>query len=60
MSEEEAVLLWPRIEDFKRKFGVAPSLNASDAYERRLAEALAYVRNQKAQRMHAAQASATE
>lgn len=31
--------------------GVAPSLNANDAYERRLAEVLAYVRNKKAQQM---------
>ena len=60
VSEEEAVLLWPRIKDFTLQFGAEPSSNASDAYERRLAEVLAYVRNQKAQRMHAAQASATE
>lgn len=60
VSEEEAVLLWPRIKDFKRQFGVEPSLNASDAYEKRLAEVLAYVRNKKAQQMQAAQASVAE
>ncbi|MDL2316020.1 ATP-dependent helicase [Desulfovibrio sp. OttesenSCG-928-A18] len=60
VSEEEAVLLWPRIKDFKRQFGVEPSLNATDAYERRLAEVLAYVRNKKAQQMQAAQAPAAE
>jgi hypothetical protein len=60
MTEEEAVLLWPRIKDFKRQFGMEPSLNASDAYEKRLAEALAYVRNQKAQQMQATQAVAPE
>ena len=60
VSEEEAVLLWPRIKDFKRQFGVEPSLNATDAYERRLAEVLAYVRNKKAQQMQAAQAEKAE
>ena len=60
VSEEEAVLLWPRIKDFKRQFGVEPSLNASDAYEKRLAEVLAYVRNKKAQQILAAQAPAAE
>lgn len=60
VSEEEAVLLWPRIKDFKRQFGVEPSLNASDAYEKRLAEVLAYVRNKKAQQMQAAQAPVAE
>ena len=60
VSEEEAVLLWSRIKDFKRQFGFEPSLNATDAYERRLAEVLAYVRNKKAQQMQDAQATATE
>jgi len=60
VSEEEAVLLWPRIKDFKRQFGVEPALNASDAYEKRLAEVLAYVRNKKAQQILAAQAPAAE
>lgn len=54
MTEEEAVLLWPRIKDFKRKNGVEPSLNAPDAFERRLAEALAYIRRQKARQIYTA------
>jgi hypothetical protein len=53
VSEEEAVLLWQRVKDFKRQFGAKPSLSANDAYERRLAEVLAYVRSKKAQRMQA-------
>ena len=51
VTDEEAVLLWEDVKDFKREYGVAPSLNANDAYERRLAEVLAYVRNKKAQQM---------
>lgn len=51
VTDEEAVLLWEDVKAFKREYGVAPSLNANDAYERRLAEVLAYVRNKKAQQM---------
>ena len=51
VTDEEAVLLWEDVKAFKRDYGVAPSLNANDAYERRLAEVLAYVRNKKAQQM---------
>lgn len=51
VTDEEAVLLWEDVKAFKREYGVVPSLNANDAYERRLAEVLAYVRNKKAQQM---------
>lgn len=51
VTDEEAVLLWENVKAFKREYGVTPSLNANDAYERRLAEVLAYVRNKKAQQM---------
>lgn len=51
VTDEEAVLLWEDVKAFKREYGVAPSLNANDAYERRLAEVLSYVRNKKAQQM---------
>lgn len=51
MTEEEAVLLWPQIKSFKDKYKKKPSHNATDARERRMAEALAYLRTQKAKRM---------
>ncbi len=51
MTEQEAVMLWPEIEKFVRNNGKAPSLEAGDAFEKRLAEALAYIRAQKARRM---------
>ena len=51
MTEEEAILLWPEIRKFKAGFGKEPSQDSSSAFERRLAEALAFVRNKKAQRM---------
>ncbi len=53
MTEEEAILLWPKIKDFKQQRGKEPSLDATDAFERRLAEALAFVRHKKAQQLAA-------
>ncbi len=51
VTEEEALLLWPKVKEFKLQFGVLPSVSASNAFERRLAEVLAFVRHQKAQSM---------
>jgi len=56
MTEEEAVLLWENIKAFKQQYGVVPSLTSTDPYEKRLAEALAFIRSRKAQRMQEAQA----
>lgn len=55
MSEEEAVILWPRINEFRKEKNREPSVTASDPYERRLAEGLAYIKR-KAQERKAAQA----
>ena len=51
MTEEEAIMLWPEIRKFKAGFGKEPSQDSSSAFERRLAEALAFVRSKKAQKM---------
>lgn len=51
MTEEEAVLLWENIKNFKKQHGVEPSAHSSDPYEKRLAEALAFIRDQKARKM---------
>ena len=51
MTEEEAVLLWENIKNFKKQHGVAPSLQSDDPYEKRLAEALAFIRDQKARKL---------
>jgi hypothetical protein len=40
MSEEEALLLWPKINDFARKTGKPPDRNSGDSREQRMAEAL--------------------
>ena len=54
MTEEEALVLWPRIKRFTSQEGRHPNPHATDDLERRLAEAHAYIRNKKAERLRAA------
>ncbi|MBE8597409.1 DEAD/DEAH box helicase [Xenorhabdus sp. BG5] len=51
VSEEEAVILWPRIKQFTQEFRREPLLNSSDPIEVRYAEALAFIRQKKQQRL---------
>ncbi len=51
MSEDEARTLWPRIKAFRAAEGREPNLNSPDALEKRMAEALAWLKTQKAKRM---------
>lgn len=53
MTEEEATVLYPRIKAFTQTHGKEPSLNASDAMEKRMAEALAWLRDKKRDHMRA-------
>lgn len=55
MSEEEAVILWPRINEFHKEKGREPSVTASEPYERRLADALAYIKRKAQERKAQAQ-----
>jgi len=55
MSEEEATTLYPRIKAFKETHGREPNLVAQDPMEKRMAEALEWLRNKKRERMHAQQ-----
>lgn len=55
MTEEEALVLWPRIKRFTAQEGRPPNPNSPDDLERRLAEAHAYIRTKKAERLRAAQ-----
>lgn len=57
MSEEEATVLYPRIKEFKQTHGREPSLVAQNPMERRLAEALEWLRNKKRERMRAEQSA---
>ncbi len=47
MTEEEALLLWPKINAFVKTHGREPQMNAYDPLEKRLAEALVYLRHQR-------------
>lgn len=51
MTEEEAVALFPRIKAFKTERGQEPNLNSASPMERRMAEALAWIREAKRKRM---------
>ncbi|MBF6989418.1 DEAD/DEAH box helicase [Cupriavidus sp. IK-TO18] len=51
MSEEEAVALYPRIKAFNTERGHEPSLGSANPLERRMAEALAWLRDAKRKRM---------
>ena len=47
MTDDEAAILWPKIKEFAETMRRHPSLDALDPHERRLAEALAYIRQVK-------------
>lgn len=48
MTEEEAILLWPKIKSFvKNGGGKQPNIESYDPLERRMAEALIYIRSQR-------------
>ena len=47
MTDDEAYFLWDKIQEFVRTLRREPSLDALDPQERRLAEALAYLRQLK-------------
>ena len=56
MTEEEAVALYSRIKDFVKERKVEPSLVSPNPLERRMAEALAWIRSAKRRKMAALQA----
>jgi superfamily II DNA or RNA helicase len=48
MTEEEAILLWPKIKSFvKNGGGKEPKIESYDPKERRMAEALIYIKSQR-------------
>ena len=47
VSEEEAIIAWPKIKSFRATQGREPNLNTNDPSERRLAEVLIYIKDQK-------------
>lgn len=50
MTEEEALLLWPRIVEFRKSTGELPSLQSFEPREKRMAEAIVFLRELKRKR----------
>ena len=50
MSPEEAIILWPKIIEFKKMHGRDPNLNAASTQERRMAECIVYLKEEKRKR----------
>lgn len=44
VTDTEAAVMWPKINDFVKKMKRHPSLDSNDPYERRLAEVLVYIK----------------
>lgn len=47
MTLEEALLLWPKINDFVKTFRKEPNLHSNDPLERRMAEGIIFLKEQK-------------
>jgi len=47
MTDDEAILLWPKINTFVKTLGRKPNLDALDPLEKRLAEAIVYLKELK-------------
>lgn len=56
VSEDEAVILWPKIVAFTKEKGRHPSIHSDDHMEVRYAEALAYIQQKKRERAKGATA----
>jgi hypothetical protein len=50
MSDEEAILLFPKVKGFVQKEGRQPNINALDPLEQRMAQALIYIQKIRQQR----------
>jgi len=50
MTEEEAIVLWPKIKEWIGKTGEAPNFQSHDPKEKRMAEAVIFLRELKRQR----------
>ena len=50
MDFEEAKILWPKILAFKKEYGKEPNINADDPLEKRMAECIIYLKDEKRKR----------
>ena len=49
MTDEEAVILYKRVGEFMKKNNREPKLNSNEPLERRMAEAIVFLKNKKRQ-----------
>ncbi|NLN33440.1 MAG: DEAD/DEAH box helicase family protein [Flavobacteriaceae bacterium] len=50
MTEEEAIILWPKINDWVKSTGTKPNINSHEPKEQRLAQALLFLQEAKRKR----------
>lgn len=51
MSIEEAIILWPKVKEFVKTYGKEPKLNSNDPLERRMAECIIYLKEERRRRV---------
>jgi hypothetical protein len=51
MDFEEAKILWPKVTEFMQTFKREPNLNANDPLEKRMAECVIYLKEEKRKRI---------
>lgn len=47
ITDEEARILWPKVNAFVRRTGSPPNIRSEDPQEKRMAEALLYLQKQR-------------
>ncbi len=47
ITEEEAIILWPKIQSFVKQFGRKPDIASIDGQERRMAEVIIFIQHEK-------------
>jgi hypothetical protein len=50
MDFEEAKILWPKIQEFVKTYNKEPNLNSNDPLEKRMAECVIYLKEEKRKR----------
>lgn len=51
MDFEEAKILWPKVQEFVKTYNREPNINSNDPLERRMAECVIYLREEKRKRL---------
>lgn len=51
MDFEEAKILWPKVQEFVKTYGKEPNINSNDPLEKRMAECVIYLKEEKRKRL---------